>query len=236
LTPALRSDRGHALHICERRLVHAECDLLEALREEPKLGTIYVRLAILYCTKGDLDEALEMIHQGRAADPLCPVLPSTETFVRLCRREYEAALACGKNSLDLHPYQHVGRAHYAQALEATGQIEEALAQHRLVCVMSPDLVWLLILEAACLARNGREEQAAAILDQLQHLRKTEYLDAYFMALLLEALGHRDAAFDELERAHQERSSTLFMLNVDRRLDGLRKDKRFKSLERRLFPG
>jgi Flp pilus assembly protein TadD len=130
----------------------------------------------------------------------------------------------------------VGRAHYAQALEATGQIEEALAQHRLVCVMSPDLVWLLILEAACLARNGREEQAAAILDQLQHLRKTEYLDAYFMALLLEALGHRDAAFDELERAHQERSSTLFMLNVDRRLDGLRKDKRFKSLERRLFPG
>jgi DNA-binding winged helix-turn-helix (wHTH) protein len=236
LTPALRSDRGHALHICERRLVHAECDLLEALREEPKLGTIYVRLAILYCTKGDLDEALEMIHQGRAADPLCPVLPSTETFVRLCRREYEAALACGKNSLDLHPYQHVGRAHYAQALEATGQIEEALAQHRLVCVMSPDLVWLLILEAACLARNGREEQAAAILDQLQHLRKTEYLDAYFMALLLEALGHRDAAFDELERAHQERSSTLFMLNVDRRLDGLRKDKRFKSLERRIFPG
>jgi hypothetical protein len=92
------------------------------------------------------------------------------------------------------------------------------------------------LEAACLARNGRQEQAAAILDQLQHLRETEYLDAYFMALLLEALGRRDAAFDELERAHQERSSTLFMLNVDRRLDGLRKDKRFKSLQRRLFAG
>ncbi len=236
LTPALRSDRGHALHICERKLADAECDLLEALREEPKLGTTYVRLAILYCTKGDLDGALEMIHQGRATDPLCPVLPSTETFVRLCRREYEAALACGRNALDLHPYQHVGRAHYAQALEATGQIEEALAQHRLVCVMSPDLTWLLALEAGCLARNGRQEQAVEILDQLKRTRETEYMDAYFMALLLESLGQRDAAFKELERAYEERSSTLFMLNVDRRMDGLRKDKRFEALQRKLFGG
>jgi tetratricopeptide (TPR) repeat protein len=80
LTPALRSDRGHALHICERKLDEAESDLLCALREEPKIGTIYVRLAILYCTMGRLDEALDIIRQGRAADPLCPVLLSTETF------------------------------------------------------------------------------------------------------------------------------------------------------------
>jgi DNA-binding winged helix-turn-helix (wHTH) protein len=234
LTAALRSDRGHGLHICERKLVQAEAELLQALREEPKLGTIYVRLAILYCTMGCLDDALEMIQQGRAADALCPVLPSTETFVRLCRGEFEAALACGKNSLDLHPYQHVGRAHYAQALEATGQIEEAFAQHRLVCVMSPDLTWLVALEAGCFARNGRREEATAILDQLQRVRETEYVDAYFIVLLLEALGRRDEAFKELERAYQEGSATLFMLNVDRRMGGLRKDQRFKPFQRKLF--
>jgi DNA-binding winged helix-turn-helix (wHTH) protein len=234
LTAALRSDRGHGLHICERKLDEAERDLLHALREDARLETVYVRLAVLYCTMGRLDDALDVVFRGRAADPLYPVLPSTETFVRLCRREFEAAVACGKNALDLHPYQHMGRAHFAQALEVTGQIEEALAQHRLVCVMSPDLPSLPALEAGCLARNGRQPEAARILDDLQRVRETEYVDAYYMALLLEALGRRDRAFEELQRACEESSAALFMLNVDWRLDGLRKDSRFKRLQRELF--
>jgi DNA-binding winged helix-turn-helix (wHTH) protein len=233
LTPALRSDRGHGLHICERKLDEAETDLLQALREEPRLETVYVRLAVLYCTMERLDEALEVIRLGHAADPLCPVLPSTEAFVRLCRREFDAAVVCGKNALDLHPYQHMGRANYAQALEATGQIEEALAQHRLVSVMSPDLPWLHALEAGCLGRNGRRAEAAVILADLERLRETEYVDAYYICLLLEALGRRDAAFEELERACLENSAALFMLNLDWRMDGLRKETRFKRLQREL---
>jgi len=234
LTAALRSDRGHALHICERKLPEAESDLIQALREEPKLGTIYVRLAILYCTMGRLDEALDVVRQGRAADPLGVVLPSTETFVRLCRREFDAAVVCGKAALDLHPYQHMGRVLYAQALEATGQIEEALAQHRLVAVMSPDVPSLRALEAGCLGRNGRTAEAAAILDDLQRIRETEYVDAYYISLLFEALGRRDAAFEELQRACRENSAALFMLSVDSRMDGLRTEARFKRLQRKLF--
>jgi DNA-binding winged helix-turn-helix (wHTH) protein/Flp pilus assembly protein TadD len=233
LTPALRSDRGHGLHVCERKLAEAESDLLHALREEPRLETIYVRLAILYCTMGRLDEALDIIRDGRGSDPLHPVLPSTETFVRLCRREFDAAVICGKNALDLHPYQHMGRAHYAQALEASGQIDEALAQHRLVCVMSPDMPSLQALEGGCLGRNGRRAEAAAILADLQRIRETEYVDAYYICLLLEALGRRDAALEELERACLENSATLFMLNVDWRMDGLRNDVRFKRLQQEL---
>jgi len=230
----LRSNGAHALHICERKLDRAERELLHALREEPKLGTIYVRLAILYSTMGRLDAALEMLVQGRAADPLCPVLWSSETFIRLCRHEFDEAVLCGKSSIDLHPYQHVGRAHYADALECTGRVEEALAEMRLACVMSPDLPWLRALEASCLARHGRRGEALATLDELQSLREREYVDAYFVALLLDALGRRDEAFAELERARLENSATLFLMNVDVRGEELRKDPRFKPLLRRVF--
>jgi len=234
LTPALRSNRGHALHICERNLEEAESELLEALREEPKLGTIYVRLAILYSTMGDLDRALEMIVQGRAAEPLSPVLLSTETFIRLCRHEFESAVVCGKNAIDLHPYQHVGRAHYAEALERTGRVEEALDEMRLVCIMSPDLPWLHVLEATFQAKHGRREQALATLAELQCLREHEYVDAYFIALLLDALGRRDEAFAEWERAWVENSASLFQLNVDVRGEALRRDPRFRRLRRKVF--
>jgi len=236
LTATLRSNRGHALHICERKLEDAERDLLHALRQEPKLGTIYVRLAILYATMGRLDAALEMLAQGRAADPLCPVLLSTETFIRLCRHEFEEAVECGKNSIDLHPYQQVGRVHYANALERMGRVDQALAELRMASMMSPDLPWLRAMEAICLAKHGWRTEALAVLDELQNLREREYVDAYFMALMLDALGRRDEAFAELERARRENSATLFLMNVDVRGEELRKDPRFKPLLRRVFGG
>jgi DNA-binding winged helix-turn-helix (wHTH) protein/Flp pilus assembly protein TadD len=234
LTPALRSNLGHALHVCERKLAEAESELLHALREDPRLGVTYVRLAILYSTMGQLDAALEMVVKGRAADPLCPMLPSTETFVRLCRHEFDAAVLCGRSAIDLHPYQHLGRAYYAEALERTGRGEEALAELRLVCTLSPDLPWLRALEGTHLARHGRQAEALAAFDELQRVRQRDYVDAYFMALLLDAVERRDEAFAELERARLENSATLFLLNVDVRGEGLRKHPRFKQFLRKVF--
>lgn len=234
LTPALLANRGHALHICERNLIDAERDLLEALRLEPERGTTYVRIALLYTTMQRLDDALEVLLQGRGADPLCPVLFSAETFIRLCRHEFDEAVVCGKSSIDLHPYQHIGRVHYATALERTGRIEEAIAQLRRVCAMSPDLPWLRAMEATFLARNGQVHEALAVYNDLQRLRECEYVDAYYMALLLDALGNRDAAFEEWERARMENSATLFTLLVDVRSEALREDARFDGFRRRVY--
>jgi hypothetical protein len=55
-----------------------------------------------------------------------------------------------------------------------------------------------------------------------------------MALLQEALGNRDAAFEEFARAEQENSATLYMLEVDPRLDSLRGDTRLDCLTKRLW--
>jgi Flp pilus assembly protein TadD len=162
------------------------------------------------------------------------VLLSSETFIRLCRHEFDAAVVCGKSSIDLHPYQHIGRAQYAEALVRTGRVEEGLAEMRLACVMSPDLPWLRAVEAIYVAKHGRRDEAIATLHELQALREREYVDAYFIALLLDALGRRDEAFAELERARLENSATLFLLKVDVRGEGLRKDARFPRLQRRVF--
>jgi Flp pilus assembly protein TadD len=162
------------------------------------------------------------------------MLLCTETLVRLCRHEFDAAVLCGKGAIDLHPYLHLARTYYAEALARAGRIEEALAEMRLVCVMSPDLPWLRALEATHLARQGRRSEALATLDELQRLREREYVDAYFVALLLDALGRRDEAFAELERARLENSATLFLLNVDVRSEGLQTDPRFKQLSERVF--
>ena len=234
LTPELRGDRAQALHIFELKLDEAERELLIAQRENPRTAGVYIRLAVLYATMKRFDDALSVLAKAYQVDSLWPILPAAEILVRCCRGEYDIAVECGKKALDLHPYFSLGRSHYAQALEFAGRLEEALVEYRLACVMSPDFARLRAEEARCLARCGRIEEAAASLTELEKLRRTEFVDAYPMAFVYDALGREDEAFRELERAVAEGSPSLFLLNVDPRMEGLRSNPRFTRLRNKVF--
>jgi DNA-binding winged helix-turn-helix (wHTH) protein len=228
LTPELRTHRAHGLHIFELKFAEAEADFLEALREKPTLTRSYGYLAMLYIAMGRTDDALRVLALGEKVDPLWPVLPATEVSVRFFSRDFEAAATCGKKAVELHPYIQVGRCLYAQAMEYSGRFEEALREYRIAFMIS-GVNWHRILEAACLARSGKQNESRQILAEIEQLRGSEYVDAYYLALLYDALGMRDRAFLELQRACDEGSTTLCLLAVDPKMDPLRSDPRFASL-------
>jgi DNA-binding winged helix-turn-helix (wHTH) protein/Flp pilus assembly protein TadD len=234
MTPDLRSERAHGLHVFERRLDQAETEITRAYRDRPESAPICIRLAMFYATTGRLDAAAAMLARVESADPLIPTLPSTEVFIRVCRHEVDLALAAGAQAVELHPYVPLGRAMYAMALEAAGRWEDARKQYQQASMHSPDLPWLRALEGAAAAQSGGRAEALEILEELEHLREIEYVDAYFMAILLHALERHDAAFRELERACDEESATLFLLDADPRLDPLRADPRFACVRERVF--
>jgi predicted esterase len=59
------------------------------------------------------------------------------------------------------------------------------------------------------------------------------VDPFFLALLLHALGRKEEAFLELERAVDENSAALFIIDVDPRLDP-RADPGFGRIRDRVF--
>ena len=115
------------------------------------------------------------------------------------------------------------------ALECDGRLDEALEQYQLGSVMSPNLPWTRALEATCLAKMTRIDDARRILGELEQLRQSEYVDAYYMAILRDALGQRSEAFGELQRARHENSAFLYSIEVDPKIDSLRRDARFARL-------
>jgi tetratricopeptide (TPR) repeat protein len=234
LTPALRSDRAHALHMFERKYTEAVEELRQAYGESAMPPAAAVRLAMAYTAMNRTGEALAVLEKAYAADPLAPGLPATEVAVRFFRREYARAVECGRKAVELHPYVQLGRFYFALALEYAGHSSEALEQYRLAQVMSPDLPWLRVLEGRYLARAGKTRQAAAIAGEMRALRASEYVEPYYMAQLYDALGQRKEAFQELELAFAENSTVLPILEVDPRMDGLRDDPRFAGLRNRLY--
>jgi tetratricopeptide (TPR) repeat protein len=236
LTPELRCNRAHGLHMFEHRLEDAETEFRQVLRERPTLGSTYVRLSMLYGTMGRLDDALNCICRAYDVAPLLPLLASTEGCLRFLRREFDQAAAIGAQAVELHPYMHLARAFYAVALEFSGRLDEALAQYHLLSLMSSDLPWLRALEGACLIKAGREAEAYGVLAELEDRRRSEYVDAYGIALLRGALGHREEAFSELERAVDENSAGLWAIEVDPKADPFRENPRFLALREKLWHG
>jgi DNA-binding winged helix-turn-helix (wHTH) protein len=231
LTPELRCNRAHGLHMFEHRPHEAETEFLRTLEDRPAFATVHVRMALMYATLGNLDRALEVVKQGYQADPLLPTLPSAEVNVLVWRREFDQAVVIGSNAIDLHPYLQISRANYAQALEFSGRLTEALAQYQLGSIMSGDLPWMRALEGTCLAKLDRPAEARVILEELEHRRETDYADALYMAVLRDVLGERREALGELERALDEGSAFLYSIDVDPKMDAFRDDTRFARVQR-----
>jgi tetratricopeptide (TPR) repeat protein len=230
LRPELRCNRAHGLHLFERRLADADAEFQQTLREKPAFGTAFVRTALLYATLGRLEDALEMVERGYAVEPLLPTLPATSVNLRVWRGEFEMAIDLGRTAVELHPYLQISRANYAQALEFSGRLDEALAQYQLGSVMSPDLPWMRALEGTCLVKMDRMGEATAIFEELEELRRAEYVDALHMAVFRDALGHREQALRELERAHDEHSAFMYSMNVDPKMHPFRGEARFARVQ------
>ena len=206
LRPELRCNHAFGLYVFERRFDDAEAEFLQTLDSKPGLAPTYARLGMMYGVLGRFDEALDVLGRGQQVDPLLSTLAAAEVRVRCWQRDYGAAIALGRKGVELHPYFHVVRVNYAEALELSGRLDEALAQYQVASVMSPDLPWLRALEGTCQARLGRTSDARAILEGLEALRRSEYVDAYQMAVFRGALGRAKEAVAELERATAENSA------------------------------
>ena len=93
--------------------------------------------------------------------------------------------------------------------------------------------WLRALEGGCLARMGRREEAAAILEELDGHRGADYVDSYAMAVCRASLGDFTGAFAELDRAVDETCVSLYAIDVDPKADRFRADRRWARFRSRL---
>ena len=86
------------------------------------------------------------------------------------------------------------------------------------------------------AAFGDPGQAREILNELEQRARDEYVSAIHVAAIHAQLGEKDAAFEWLERAYEERCSLLFAVvngYIGRTFDLLKDETQFQDLLRRI---
>ena len=211
----------------------AEVQLRKAIAANPSLADARFSLAHLLVATGRFDEGIAQVEQAVQLDPLSPLIVSIHAgFLTAARRDDEAARALD-DALELQPDFWIALLIRGGMALERGDTRAAIADLERSAARSGGASQALATLAEAYAAAGQRDRAQAILRDLEQRRSSGYVPATSMAAVKRALGQREAALAELERAYAERDIRMVFLKVDARWNSLRREPRFRAVAARM---
>jgi len=209
----------------------AEKEFKRSLELDSNLAITHYRYAWVYLSPmGRHDEAIAEMKRAMELEPLSLVQGANFAAVYLYARQFDNAIEQAKKTYDLDPNLITGQNWICHSYDMKGMYAESLLISEKASQSNRSLLAAL---GYAYAKSGRRPEAEAVLSQWKEIEKTKYVSNYWMAIVYAALGEKDAAFAELEKAHQAHDWFFQRLKVDPFMDPLRDDPRFADLVKRL---
>jgi len=183
--------------------------------------------------RGRIDQALQEGQRAVDLDPLSAEIHSIYGWDLYFARRYDPAAVELHKCLELQPDYFFGYYMLGQVYAQQGKIDDAIAAQRKAEEISPGAAWPLAEIARDFALQGKLLEARQALRDLLARSQHFHVPPYGIATVYAALGDKDQAFAQLEKAYAQRSFFMGFLKVDPELDSLRSDPRFQDLLRRM---
>jgi DNA-binding winged helix-turn-helix (wHTH) protein/tetratricopeptide (TPR) repeat protein len=216
--------RGTVRLMYDWDLTAAEKDLKHAIQLEPNNDAAHWTLALVVSARGRLDEALREIETAQMIDPGAVVYMFHRGRILYYSRRYDEAILQYNQAIDLDDRFIQPHGWMVRAYEIQGDYDKAFKYF--------------------LAREERSPRK----DQLESYKRAYETDGWIgvrrtlsksganlfdMARLHAQRGEKDAAFEYLEKAIENREWLVPTLNIEPAFDNLRSDPRFDAVVRRL---
>jgi serine/threonine protein kinase/Tfp pilus assembly protein PilF len=182
---------------------------------------------------GRLAEGVEAVRRAVVLDPLRVEYAGWLTRFLVYDKHYEAALASGKDLLEIDEQYERGFVWMGSAHLAMGNAELALECFQRGQAMDRAVRSYDAMIVRALAALNRREEAQEILTRLETESRQHYVRSEYLAMGHAAIGDMDRAFESLERAYQARSAGLIYLHLDPGYDPLRGDARYAEMVNRI---
>jgi TolB-like protein/DNA-binding winged helix-turn-helix (wHTH) protein/tetratricopeptide (TPR) repeat protein len=211
--------------------VGAEKEFKRALELDPNHVVTHNTYARELVILGRTGEAMVHVRQAISLDPYSR--GDYPVWISYLARRYDEAgqLAKAKIALDTNdPWNHYDLALvYEQMGKPTESVREYLKFESLSGAEPQTIARL----QEAFGKSGARGFWRRRLKEYREAAKSQYVSAGMMAGTCLRAGERDCAFESLEKAFQERDDLMINLNVDPVFDGIRMDRRFQDLLRRV---
>ncbi len=178
----------------------------------------------------------EGIVESKRAQLLDPITAENNVYIGtsfLMARHQDEAVEQLRRTVELAPDFWIAHWGLAWEYEAKGLRADALVEFQKVRQLEPNFADTLGGLGYGYAVTGKTKEAQQALEDLTGLSRRAYVPPYDMAIIYIALGKKDQAFAELNRAIDDRVLECVYWKVLPELDGLRSDPRFAKLLQRV---
>ena len=205
-----------------------------AIRLNPNYATAHHWHGELLGAMGRFDEAIAQLKRAQELDPLSLIINCDLGEGYTYARQYDKAIEQLRKTIEMDPRFYYAHRRLGEVLQLTGRLDDAIAEYRKAVELNDDPSVLALLGQAY-ARAGQQEEGQRILARLSEEAKSRYVSAYSFALIFLALGDKERAIDEIERAYRERAGEdIDLIKVDPLLDDLHGNPRFEALVQKVL--
>ncbi len=239
---ALQIDRtiadAHAVlggvNLCyEWRWEQCEADLKRAIDLNSNYPRAHQMYAELLTAMGKFDKAAGEARGAIELDPLAPAGYFAAGLAMYCARRYTQALMECEKALDIDSDFFPAHLVSGLAFEGEGRFDNAIESLQKAWKASGGNLLVRAVLSGTFAFAGRQDDARAVLRELEQGQTEKYVSPIPVAVTLGALGEYEAAFARLEDGVRLRCPRAVWCKVDPRFDGLRADPRYGDLLRRI---
>jgi eukaryotic-like serine/threonine-protein kinase len=208
----------------------AERELRKGLELDPSSVLGHQRLAMFLVTMGRADDAVAEAQKALQLDPLSAYTYDILGYVLTLGGKFQEAQPLFKQGLALQTDIGFLHANLAWAYAFNRQYPEAVAEYaNLPDINASDDQLTYSGLGYVSAVSGNRQKARQILAEFDALSQTRYIDAYLKAMIYAGLDDKNNAFEQLNKAFEEHSSSMVFLKVDPFLGSLHSDARFAAL-------
>jgi adenylate cyclase len=207
----------------------AEAEFNRAVEIDPNSTPSNYFISALYAARGDRDKALAYLQRTSKIDPASLWVSNFACELYRYFGLIDEAIAAGERALQLDPVFLNGEPLLAAVYREMGRFDDAIALYEKAQSFTGKPGFGL---AITYARMDRRKEAQEILDAAVASRG-RYTPGDAVAHVHVALGAYDDAIRELQRACNDRSSSLHTIGIAPEFAPLRSDKRFISLLKKI---
>jgi serine/threonine-protein kinase len=211
----------------------AERMFRKAIDLNPKYPTAHLWLGNIFSFSGRPAEAEAEFRSARILDPMSMVANTSQGWLPYWQNDFAKSRERLMETIALVPEFLMAQYWLGLACTMLNRHEEARAAFERGIAIGGRKPLTVTGLAIAAARAGKEEEARALLAEIDGFAKDRYVSSYFRAQILAALGEIEEGMVALEGAFEERVHWLVTVRNDPSLVPLREHPRFDDLARRV---
>jgi DNA-binding winged helix-turn-helix (wHTH) protein/TolB-like protein len=204
-----------------------------ALADNPNYAMAHSWYGESLAATGRYPEAVAEAQRALEDDPLSLIIGSNAGWTLSLAGKPDQAIEILRKAIEIDP--SFPRTHYrlGRAYEQKKSYDMAISElEQAVSLSGGDACYKGSLGHAY-AISGNTNQARKVLQELEERVGQPYVPAYAIGLVYAGLGDSDHAISWLQKAYEDRSTSIAFLKLDPELSSLHSDPRFEQLSRRI---